>query len=354
MMTEYGLPICYCIASIIQEQLDNPNSEEEEEEEEEEGEKEVFNSYSLETGTNASTDGGEDYEDVVVVPVNVHPRPHPGRRNRELLPQISFGGECADGEEEEEMEEEMDYEEGPVTKRHKSSPPSFTRDDWKSRAFKRKMRGRQRRHAASKHRLQVEAPLPLQDIDSVEHLSRVLSTNLERELMWDRDDPNPIYNSTASSKVDCTLRKTNVTYCSLSQTMSNASRSSHSTTNKSHKKVSFLESGGTDPPQLPPKPSTRVIYSEIEHGQPHVDSCQEGEREGGAVATTRTSVVDGGEEEDEEEEEEEEEEDDEEEEERGESNEQDGMPPPGLGRQDLIVSCHKSRIVAPGEIMRVR
>ena len=347
-MTEYGIPICYNIASVTQESMESLSSDDDEEEKEEQ---EMFNSFSLEAGTNTSTDG-DDYDDVIPTVVPVKPREQPGRRRLAVVPrhQKEINSKNSFERLADEEDELENSDEGPEFRRHRLMSSSRCRSDWRTRALRRRPKGIGSKLTQSAE-VQMQTPLSAQDIDTVEHLNKVFSTNLEHEVTWDLADANPMYNCTASTRVDYTLRKSNVTYCSLSQTLSRASRSTDSSAgDRTNSKASSVLSEVSIPPELPPKPkrTSRVIYSEVNHSTP---IPQEEPR---VSVASRTSMIIR---------EEEEEEQEEErntpiveermvcEEERG--IEIDGITPRGLGRQELDLTYNKSRIVAPGEIMRV-
>ena len=345
-MTEYGVPICYNIASVTQESIESSDDDDEEQEEQE-----IFNSFSLEAGTNTSTDG-DDYDDVVPMVVPVKPREQPGRRHLAIVPrhQEEINGKNS-FERLADEEDELENSEGPVLKRHR--PVSKCRSDWRTRALRRRPKNIGSKLTQSAEVQIQEAPLSAQDIDTVEHLNKVFSTNLEREVTWDLADANPMYNCTASTRVDYTLRKSNVTYCSLSQTLSRASKSTDSSAgDRTNSKASSVLSELSIPPELPPKPrrTSRVIYSEVNHSTPAMPR-----EEPRVSVASRTSMIIREEEEEQEEQRNtpivEEIMEQSCEEETG--IEVDGLAQRGLGRQELDLSYNKSRIVAPGEIMRV-
>lgn len=67
---------------------------------------------------------------------------------------------------------------------------------------------------------QKSRPSPNQ-VDDINELSALMKTNFTDDLRWDNRDSNPIYDSIAGTRVDATLKRSKVTFSSLSNSNSN-------------------------------------------------------------------------------------------------------------------------------------
>ena len=207
----------------------------------------AFHRYTLETGGDGSEESEDVTEGVTVVPVRtsrVSVDHQLSEAEDAVLPSAT-----ADSQDEQEVEEEH------VSKRAKETASPIIRNGERRRAFRRRdsssemqpeLRREPRRHKPLLH-IPVGPPSPLpsettpiaptplvRDIDTVEELSRIMGTNFRVELKWGERD-NPFYDMIVGPKVDSTLRKTRVTYSSLTETLR------HNMRRTSGSKVSLLD-----------------------------------------------------------------------------------------------------------------
>lgn len=64
------------------------------------------------------------------------------------------------------------------------------------------------------------SPINPNDLDDIKELSILMKTNLTNDLRWNNRDSNPIYDSIAGTRVDATLKRSKVTFMSLSNSNS--------------------------------------------------------------------------------------------------------------------------------------
>ena len=168
---------------------------------------ESFESYTLQTGEQEL----DSHDDIEVISVETH-------FNRHKRKGVIHVSEQPDSDED-GMTEEI------VHKRTKESLSPIARNGESRKAFRHhKVQKRRNLQIANNHSNKTRTRLLVnKDIvhvmDSVEELSELMETDFKTETEWTQDDDNPMYDSIASSRVDTTLRKTRVTFSSLSQTL---------------------------------------------------------------------------------------------------------------------------------------
>ncbi len=140
-----------------------------------------FNTYILHTGDTNSDDESQDDDDIDDDEIiNVHTSVSGDDINDEAAGESAFP---------------------------KSSRSPIARNGESRRAF--------RRQKSSK----LIDPKQTRNLDSVKELSELMKTDFKTDTRWTNRDSNPIYDVIASSRIDVTLKRNNITFSSLSETL---------------------------------------------------------------------------------------------------------------------------------------
>ena len=94
----------------------------------------------------------------------------------------------------------------------KSSKSPIARNGESRRAFRKQK---------SKKTVPID-PKQTRNLDSVKELSELMKTDFKTDARWTNRDSNPIYDVIASARIDVTLKRNNITFSSLSETLSSA------------------------------------------------------------------------------------------------------------------------------------